>query len=227
MATVYLIGSLRNPDIPQLAQDIRAMGFEAFASWYAAGPEADDYWKKYEQERGLSYADAIEDYAAQHVVAFDKTHLDRCDIAVLVGPAGKSGHLELGYAIGSGKRTVYYLPEEPEKDRWDVMPALADAVVVGREELLKHLKPQRTPVGAMLNSDMWKLSEEVKSKPSYLKGYGQVDAQIDSDKWVAYERLVSYGALNRKGKAWSTGMGSFQSYAVTTLGYNLMSPEKR
>jgi hypothetical protein len=34
-------------------------------------------------------------------------------------PAGKSGHLELGYAIGSGKRGFVCFDQEP--DRWDVM----------------------------------------------------------------------------------------------------------
>jgi len=47
------------------------------------------------------YDDALKGYAADHVFEFDKHHLDRCDTAILVLPAGKSGHLTWLYA-GSG-----------------------------------------------------------------------------------------------------------------------------
>ena len=35
---VYLIGSLRNPKVPKIAEKIRALGFEVFDDWFAAGP---------------------------------------------------------------------------------------------------------------------------------------------------------------------------------------------
>jgi hypothetical protein len=115
---IYLIGSLRNPDVPKVAASLRATGIEVFDDWYAAGYEADDMWKEYEQERGRGYLEALEGHAANHVFSFDKRYLDRADAGVLVAPAGKSGHLELGYLIGRGRRG-YYLLDDPE--RWDVM----------------------------------------------------------------------------------------------------------
>lgn len=118
MKTVYLIGSLRNPDIPTFANEVRKLGFEVFDDWFAPGPEADDMWRNYETERGRSYEEALMGYAAQHVYAFDKYHIDRCDIGLLIMPAGKSGHLELGYMIGCGK-PCFVLMDNP--DRWDVM----------------------------------------------------------------------------------------------------------
>jgi hypothetical protein len=105
---IYLIGSLRNPDVPKVAASLRAAGIEVFDDWYAAGYEADDMWKEYEQERGRGYLEALEGHAANHVFSFDKCHLDRADAGVLVAPAGKSGHLELGYLIGRG--TARLLP---------------------------------------------------------------------------------------------------------------------
>lgn len=137
--TVYVIGSLRNPEVPNVAAKLRAAGFDAFDDWYAAGPEADDYWQKYERARHHSYAEALAGYAAQHVFNFDKHHLDRCDAAVLVLPAGKSGHLELGYCAGKGKRT-YILLEEKEPERFDVMYQFATKVVRNLEELEHELK---------------------------------------------------------------------------------------
>lgn len=136
--TVYLIGSLRNAAVPELGNQLRAAGFEVFDDWYAAGPEADDCWRDYEKARGRSYKEALDGYAARHVFAFDKLHLDRCDIAVLVMPAGKSAHLELGYCAGKGKRTYILFDAEPE--RFDVMVQFADAVCFSAEELIETLK---------------------------------------------------------------------------------------
>ena len=87
MAKIYLIGSLRNPRIPEIAAQLRKAGHDVFDDWFAAGPEADDYWQKYEQNRGHNFKQGLEGYAANHVYNFDKHHLDRCDIAILALPA--------------------------------------------------------------------------------------------------------------------------------------------
>lgn len=135
---VYLIGSLGNVAVPSTAATLRAAGHEVFASWYAAGPEADRHWEAYERGRGLTFEQALRDHAAQSVFNFDRSHLDRCDAAVLLMPAGRSGHLELGYAIGKGKRGFICHPNEPE--RWDVMAAFAERVCIGVDELVEALK---------------------------------------------------------------------------------------
>lgn len=109
-----------------------------FDDWYAAGPEADDYWQKYEQSKGLTFAEGLQGYAARHVYEYDKYHLDRAHIGVLVLPAGKSGHLELGYLIGQGKPCFILTADEP--DRWDVMYCFADDVFSKREDLLAALR---------------------------------------------------------------------------------------
>lgn len=134
---VYLIGSLRNPEVPKLANQIRELGFEVFDDWYAAGPEADDKWRDYEKGRGHSFKEALKGYAAKHVFQFDRKHLDECDIAVLQMPAGKSGHLELGVHLGKGKRG-YILVDDPE--RWDVMYLFATGVFDDFNELKAELK---------------------------------------------------------------------------------------
>lgn len=119
MKSVYLIGSLRNDKIPQLGNYLRENGLEAFDDWYGAGHEADDKWRDYEQLRGRDLKTSVYGYAARHVFEFDKKHLDRCDAAVLVMPAGRSGHLELGYFVGTGKPGYLLLDGVP--DRYDVM----------------------------------------------------------------------------------------------------------
>ena len=132
--SVYIIGSLRNPKVVDIGNKIRAAGIEAFDDWASPGPEADDYWKKYAEKRGLSYKEALKGHAARHVFEFDKFHIDRCDAALLVQPAGKSGHLELGYVLGRGKPG--YILLDTENPRWDVMLQFATGLVETVEEFL-------------------------------------------------------------------------------------------
>jgi hypothetical protein len=144
--SLYLIGSLRNEEIPKVAESLRSTGLDVFDDWYSAGFEADDYWKKYEEGRGRSYKDALGGYAARHVFEFDRSHLDRCDAACLVLPAGKSGHLELGYVAGSGKPT-FILLDRP--DRWDVMYQFATEVFENKDEMLGYMRRQTVGSGAI------------------------------------------------------------------------------
>ena len=116
---IYMIGSLRNEKIPHVAKELRELGFNVFDDWFSPGPEADEFWRKYEKVRGSTYKEALINWAGRHVFEFDKHHIDESDIGVLIMPAGKSGHLELGYMIGQGKPCFIYFEEEPE--RWDVM----------------------------------------------------------------------------------------------------------
>lgn len=126
MKRVYLIGSLRNPVVPEFGRTLRRAGLEVFDDWHAAGPEADDHWQKYEQAKGNNFIQALKGAAAQHVFAFDRENLDASDAAVLILPAGKSGHLELGYMAGKGKKTYILIDKEP--DRFDVMYGFATGV---------------------------------------------------------------------------------------------------
>lgn len=138
MKSVYLIGSLRNPEVLTVASKLREAGFDVFDNWMAAGPEADDYWMKYSKQKGLSYKEALQSYEAKHVFQFDKHHLDRCDMAVLLLPAGKSGHLEVGYMAGKGKPTFALFEQEPE--RYDVMYQFLTGVHTNINELIEDMK---------------------------------------------------------------------------------------
>lgn len=136
---IYLIGSLRNPQVTEFANVLeRATGYEVFASWMAAGPIADDSWRDYENARGRGVREALTGYAARHVFGFDKYHLDRADAAVLLMPAGKSGHMELGYTIGKDKPGFIVFDAEPE--RYDVMWNFASGIAFTMAELVPMLK---------------------------------------------------------------------------------------
>lgn len=135
---LYLTGSLRNPRVPELGAAIRRLGFEVFDDWYAAGEKADDAWQSYEKARGHTYAQALAGYSAKHVFLYDLAHLHRSALGVLWLPAGKSGHMELGFLKGQGKKIFIGFEEEP--DRWDAMYGFADKVCIGEGELLTALR---------------------------------------------------------------------------------------
>ena len=144
---VYLIGSLRNPQIPYIANELRGVGYDVFDDWFAPGPEADDFWQKYETARGHSYKEALNGYAANHIFNFDLHHLQKADIAVLVLPTGKSGHLEFGWMVGKGKPGfVLFGAGEPE--RWDVMYQFANDICFTTETLIDTLTAKHPPTKA-------------------------------------------------------------------------------
>jgi len=137
MTALYIIGSLRNERVPEIARTLRDAGYDTFDDWHAGGPEADDEWQRYEGTRGRTYKEALAGFHARHVFEFDKYHLDRADAAVLVLPAGKSAHLELGYMIGRGKAGYVLFDKEP--DRYDVMYLFATQICFSIEELTQEL----------------------------------------------------------------------------------------
>lgn len=109
-----------------------------FDDWFSGGPEADDCWRTYEKDRGHGIAEAVKGPAAQNIFQYDRRHILESDAYVLVLPAGRSGHLELGFAVGSGKRGYILMDEDP--DRYDVMYAFADQVFYNREALYNELE---------------------------------------------------------------------------------------
>jgi hypothetical protein len=137
MKSIYIIGSLRNPEIPLLGNDLRKLGLDVFDDWFSSGPETDDYWQKYEKIRGRTYGEALEGTMAEHIFSYDKHHLDRTDGVVMLAPAGKSGHMELGYTIGKGKPGFVLFDKEPE--RYDVMYRFATGIFFDRQKFFDHL----------------------------------------------------------------------------------------
>jgi len=135
---VYIIGSLRNPEIPHIGNALRALGIEAIDNWFAASERADSAWQEYSTLRQRSFSEALESREAKHVFNFDRAYLNLSDAVVLVYPAGKSAGLEFGYAIGQGLSG--YILIEQDVDRYDVMLQFAGCPIFhNRQALLEAL----------------------------------------------------------------------------------------
>ena len=140
MSSIYVIGSLRNPKIPQVANILREVGHDVFDDWFSPGPNCDDEWKNYESTRGRTYLEALSGYHAEHQFAFDLAHIRRVEVGVLVAPAGRSAHMELGYMIGRGQRGYILLEGEPDPSRWDLMYKFAHGIALDIEQLQEMVK---------------------------------------------------------------------------------------
>lgn len=137
---IYIIGSLRNKNVSAIANKIRKINkeWEVFDSWLAPGPHADDFLRDYAKGKGLTYKETLQDWAATHIFAFDKKHITRSTDVVLVMPGGKSAHLELGWALGRGKRGYVLFDKEPK--RIDIMYQFATDIFFNFDELAEELK---------------------------------------------------------------------------------------
>ena len=140
MAKIYVIGSLRGDGVRWVAAELRDDGHEVFDDWHASGPEADDIWQTYEQDRGHGFVEALTGKFAKHVLEFDKAGMEWADIGLLVLPAGKSGHLELGAYFVNVKGKEAHILMEDEPDRWDQMYGLATGVWPSLEMFRAYLR---------------------------------------------------------------------------------------
>lgn len=121
---IYVASSWRNTErLDNVVRALRGAGHEVYDFREDGGFHWSDVDPKIQQGAGFVAETPAREYMdfVMHPLAtagFDRDmkHLDEADTVVLVLPCGKSAHLELGYAIGQGKRTVILLedPMQPE-----------------------------------------------------------------------------------------------------------------
>ena len=145
---VYVASSWRNPTQPVVIEALRRAGVDAYDF---RNPEAGTgfSWKEVKAGSTPGIAgkgsdwETVDDYLAMvnhpralEGFASDFAAMELADAFVLVLPCGKSAHLELGWAVGAGKRTAILLedPVEPE-----LMYRMVDHLSTDVEDLLSWL----------------------------------------------------------------------------------------
>lgn len=118
-AYVYVASSWRNPLQDSVVRDLREAGIDCYDfknpegrtgfSWSEIDPEW-QFWTAEQYIAALDHPAAIAGYDS------DFNAMQKADTFVLVLPCGRSAHLELGWAVGMGKRTCIITQdrEEPE-----------------------------------------------------------------------------------------------------------------
>ena len=98
-----------------------------------AWSDIDPDWLKWTADQ---YVAALNDPIAEQGFRRDFDAMNRADTFVLVLPCGRSAHLELGWAVGAGKRTAILTQdgEEPE-----LMAKMVDHIATSVFDLLGWL----------------------------------------------------------------------------------------
>ena len=87
----------------------------------------------------LDAVNFLEDDRSKLAFAEDKKWIDWADAVLLILPAGKSSHLEAGYAVGCGKFLIIWHNEFP-KGEFDVMYGFAHLITDSIREVLDFLE---------------------------------------------------------------------------------------
>lgn len=139
MSKIYVASSWRNDYYPDVVGQLREAGHEVYDFRNPAPDKAGFHWSEIDHEwqgwspakfrEGLQHPSALSHYG------FDYRAMQWADTFVLVMPCGRSAHLELGWAVGMGKRTCILLESgEPE-----LMYLMVDKLAIGMGEVLDWL----------------------------------------------------------------------------------------
>lgn len=139
---VYLVGSLKDQYVREVANALRDADYEVFDDWHASGPDADAHWQRYEKSRGRAYVEALKAPFGRNSFEFDVSHLASSAAAVAVCKPnrlpGTSSIAELGYMRALGKPTFILLNGEPFE--WELMVQLVGKFILSIPELLEELQ---------------------------------------------------------------------------------------
>lgn len=143
---LYVASSWRNDHYPHVVKTLRGIsaaagldpgdgdhfGVHDFRdqSGYFSWRDIDDDWETWDRHR---YAAMVRHPYADIGFDRDMTGLRRATHCLIVGPCGRSAHLELGWACGAGKPTAVYLPEDQEPE---LMYRMADVIVTKHDDVV-------------------------------------------------------------------------------------------
>lgn len=140
---VYVASSWRNKHFPDVISEIMDAGFDAYDFRSA---NANFSWNDLEHTavtidgtewRTDEFVQSLTDPRAIKAFDNDMDALKKADACVLVMPAGRSAHLELGYAVGRGKPTAIYLTEPMEPE---LMAKMAGSICLTIQDVLDFLR---------------------------------------------------------------------------------------
>lgn len=141
MPKIYVASSWRNPYQPMIVERLQEMGYAVYDfknpapgdngfSWREIDPE----WKNWDAKqliKGLAHP------IADHGFGLDMDALIGCDYCVCVLPCGRSAHLELGQAVGAGKKTIVLLDDTSEPE---LMYKMCSVLVTSIEEVIEFIE---------------------------------------------------------------------------------------
>lgn len=138
---IYIASSWKNSHLDTVVSALTTAGHEVFDfrretnfGWSQVDKEYKT-WTAQQFQEGLNHPVAMKGFDS------DMAGLDAADAVVLVLPCNRSAHLELGYAVASGKATAVLLLETPVVA--ELMYGMVDAVVTDLDQLMHWLDSNR------------------------------------------------------------------------------------
>ena len=128
---VYVASSWNNEVYPEVVEALRQAGHDVYDFRHQGVSDPDPAEMTF--GKLLNYLDEPKIRA---IFKNDMDALKDSDAVVCVLPCGRSAHLELGYGIGAGKRTVLLWHDG---DAPDVMHKAVDAIVFSVDEIPEAL----------------------------------------------------------------------------------------
>lgn len=136
---IYIASSWKNErTVLAWATHLRSLGYETDAFVDASKGRYVFHYSEIGDVDDLDCISFLEDERSQKAFQEDKNWLDWADVCLLILPAGKSSHLEAGYAKGCGKKLIIYQDEFP-KGSFDVMYGFADLLSDDPVEVARYL----------------------------------------------------------------------------------------
>jgi len=113
---IYVASSWRNEDQPEVVRQLRQLGHSVYDFKDSDGfswSEVDENWKQWTPSQ---YLEGLEHRCANRGFSRDMAALATCELCIMVMPCGVSASLEMGWAVGAGKRTAVFVPVLREPD---------------------------------------------------------------------------------------------------------------
>ncbi len=139
---IYLASSWRNPNQPEVLGALREAGHEVYDfrnpapgndgfSWLQLGLGSPKDWTPAE------FRNVLEHRTSRSGFDLDMAALRAAEATVLLLPCGRSAHLELGYAVGSGQST--YVLFDKTLDEPELMYRMCSRLCTSQQELIRAL----------------------------------------------------------------------------------------
>lgn len=139
---IYIASSWKNADnVKAIAGFLRKSGHEVDCFADESTGRFVFHYSEIDSIENLDAINFLQNERSQKAFVEDKKWIDWSECVLLVLPAGKSAHLEAGYAKGSGKLLVIYQQNFP-KGEFDVMYGFADIITDDFREITSFLNKE-------------------------------------------------------------------------------------
>ena len=137
---IYIASSWKNgDDVKEIAAFLRENGHEVDCFADESTGRFVFHYSEIDSFENLDAINFMYDERSKKAFAEDKKWIDWSNCVLLVLPAGKSAHLEAGYAVGKGKYLIIYQQTFP-KGEFDVMYGFADLITDDFKTVMAYLK---------------------------------------------------------------------------------------